>query len=295
MELGHSIANFCSKHSSEKIQFFCLKCKKVYCSSCYQADKTHTVKDLPKELISNYEFEDFVCNGRCGFVFKAKNMKTGDLCALKLIPIENDDDIDVLKGEIEIHSQIVHSNIIRYVESFGQKTDNLFVIVMELAQNSLSTEMKTISQETALIYFRQIMEALHYLHENMKIIHRDIKPGNILVKDGIIKLCDMGEAKIKEKSWLKLSAIDGFGTRIFQSPEVMNGRKYNEKNDIWAAGIIFHMMLSQGKYPFWSRKEAEIVENVMKENLKFDDAIKDQKHLDILQCMFKFQRILSLF
>ena len=283
MDLDNSKANLCLIHSTKKIKFFCRECKKLYCLLCNQTDnENHKVQKLPKHLISHYEFEKFLGYGSYGLVFKVKDLKKSLPYALKMIPTEEDDDIDLL--EHQIHSKIVHSNIIKYFESFWLKKQKLFVILMELAEKSLSEEIKEISQETAFRYFRQIMEALRYLHEDLKTIHRDIKHENILLKEGNIKLCDMGEAKTMEKSWLKLSNKKGFGTKKYQAPEVMNGRKYNEKNDIWAAGIVFHMMLGGGAHPLGNTAK-EVSENVKKQKLRLSSSIKNKKHIEILKSM----------
>lgn len=285
MNLANSKANSCVNHSTKKIEFFCYECKKVYCLLCRKTDKkSHKVEELPILLISNYEFGECLGSGAFGCVFKVKDRKKGVFYALKLILLDEEDDIKLMENGN--HEKMVHSNIIKYIKSFPLKPQKLFAILMELAEKSLSKEIKTISQETAFRYFQQIMEALRYLHEDLRIIHRDIKIGNILLKDGNIKLCDMGETKLIEKSWLKLSNIEeGFGTANYQSPEVINRQYYNEKSDIWAAGIVFHIMLSGGTHPF-GKTVKEVQENVKKKKFLFASSIKNANHLKILKCRY---------
>ena len=181
-----------------------------------------------------------------------------------------------------------HPNIIKFHSSFRIKNEGLFVVLLELADSSLESEIHSLSHSTAFSYFIQIIDAPHYLHEELKITHWDLKPRNILVKQGVIKLCDMGEAKLMSKKMQTLSNTKGFGTTIYLPPEVLNGQKYNEKSDIWAAGIVFHAMLSKGKHPFdlnGRREEGEIVQNIRTKNVRFDESIQEPKYLEILKCI----------
>jgi len=73
-----------------------------------------------------------------------------------------------------------------------------------------------------------ICDALNYFHEK-KHIHRDVKSSNILLKHGEIKLCDMGQAKQLKMAQINLSNIQGFSTKIYLPPEVLNNQAYNEK------------------------------------------------------------------
>lgn len=207
--------------------------------------------------------------------------------ALKVMTdVVTQDDFDFVSRETKLHSKMSHPNIIKYQNSFRIQSENLFVIQLELADGSLESELRSLSQQKAFSYFTQIMQALCYLHDDLTIAHRDLKPRNILIKNDIIKLCDMGEAKIINKNMLTLSNGRGFGTTIYLPPEVLNGQKYNEKSDVWAAGVVFHAMLSQGKHPFDSkgnRDESEIIENVRNRNGKFDECIQEPRFQKILE------------
>ena len=171
----------------------------------------------------------------------------------------------------KLHSKISHPYIIKLNYSFRIKSESLFVILLELADGSLESEIKTLTQTTAVSYFLQIMEALRYLHDDLHIVHKNLKPRNILIKQGAIKLSDI---KMPNR---------GFTATTYLPPEVLNGNKYNEKSDIWAAGVVLHEMLSHGKHPFdpkGTQQQAEIVENVKVRNSKFDEDIQDPKCLE---------------
>ena len=110
---------------------------------------------------------------------------------------------------------------------------------------------------------------------------------NILIKEGVVKLNDIGEVNnIFGRKMLTLRSNRGLENKIYLAPEVINGQDNNEKSDIWAAGIIFHIMLSRGKHPFdikGNKDEAEIVENIKKYIIKWDKDFIDSNSLKILE------------
>ena len=86
------------------------------------------------------------------------------------------------------------------------------------------------------------MEAIYYCHSN-SICHRDIKPENILINDkDEIKIIDFGLADIVRSNENNLSGIKG--TKRYMAPEVLKGRSYNEKCDIWSVGHIFYVLMT---------------------------------------------------
>jgi serine/threonine-protein kinase len=98
--------------------------------------------------------------------------------------------------------------------------------------------------------FIKLFECLNYLHKrNPPIIHRDLKPDNILISDGMngrfIKLCDFGLATIHNSNneW----HTQGLGTHKYTSPEVIYGRKYDTKADIFSLGVILQEFLVSKK------------------------------------------------
>lgn len=298
------ITNACPDHPSKQKEFVCLTCKKIYCRKCQKNDSSHKshIRPLSDELLSSYEFKQYLGAGTFGCVFSVISLSEDLPYALKVITdVATQADFDFASKETKLHSKMSHQNIIKYQNSFRIQSENLFVIQLELADSSLESELKCLSQKTAFSYFIQIIEALRYLHDDLTIAHRDLKPRNILIKNSVIKLCDMGEAKILNKNMLTLSNGRGFGTTIYLPPEVVNGQKYNEKSDVWAAGVVFHAMLSQGKHPFDSkgnRDESEIIENVKNRNGKFDECIQEPIFLKILESsnilyfiLFNFDKI----
>ena len=106
---------------------------------------------------------------------------------------------------------------------------------------------------------------MSYLHEN-NILHRDLKPQNILIIKGMVKICDFGFAK-------KLSASTAFvnsikGTPLYIAPEILSNQRYNYKVDIWSFGIIMYELFD-GKTPFHSTTFQQLEPKIKYASVKF--------------------------
>ena len=89
-----------------------------------------------------------------------------------------------------------------------------------------------------MLIMRQVLRGLNYLHTVKKIIHRDIKPHNILMnKRGEVKIADFGICSVSNNSGQKWQTF--IGTITYMSPERMNGEEYGMDSDIWALGVMF--------------------------------------------------------
>ena len=122
-----------------------------------------------------------------------------------------------------------------------------------------------LSESKAASYMQQIMSGLAHCHR-FGIVHRDIKPDNIFFDfRGNLKIGDFGSA-----AWLgELGTVDGLvGTPYYIAPEVVMGGAYNEKVDVWSAGVVLYVLLA-GVPPFYGETVEEIFESVLRGNLRF--------------------------
>ncbi|EEF40373.1 calcium-dependent protein kinase, putative [Ricinus communis] len=116
---------------------------------------------------------------------------------------------------------------------------------------------------------KQLLTAIAHCHR-LNIVHRDIKPDNILFDSrNRVKLADFGSA-----DWIgEESTMSGVvGTPYYAAPEVVLGREYNEKVDVWSAGVVLYVMLA-GIPPFYGETVEEIFEAVIRGNLRFPPRI----------------------
>jgi calcium/calmodulin-dependent protein kinase I len=103
---------------------------------------------------------------------------------------------------------------------------------------------------------RGILQGVSYIHER-NIIHRDLKPANILIEDvndlSTIKLIDFGLGNQQANS---MQLNDMYcGTLTFMAPEIIQNKKYSKSVDVWAIGIIMHLVLTGGKHPIKSEDD----------------------------------------
>ena len=144
-------------------------------------------------------------------------------------------------------------------------------------------KMSKLSEIMAKNIFRQLIETIKYLH-SIGIVHRDIKPDNILLElDNTIKLCDFGVSKeVKEGQLL----TDSCGTPAFVAPEVLKDSPYNPyMTDVWSSGVVLYAMIT-GFFPFRGVNETELHRNIKSGVFpKLKDASNELK--DLLNKIFE--------
>lgn len=125
----------------------------------------------------------------------------------------------------------------------------------------LRKENRRIEENTIWKIFTQILQAIDFLHsQDNKILHRDIKPGNIfLQKGGSIKLGDFGLSR--QFSENSVQAMSHVGTPYQMSPEQVNQLRYDEKCDIWALGCLLHEMATL-QPPFQAKNQVQLAQKI---------------------------------
>ena len=186
-------------------------------------------------------------------VYKAKCHVLNRYVAVKVLRDEFTTDEEFIKrfaAEAQSAASLTHPNIVS-IYDVGHE-DNLYYIVMELIKGKtlkqIINEDGKLPWKWSLNIASQIASALETAHRN-KIIHRDIKPHNIIItEDGIAKVTDFGIAKVVSNS-----TITAFGATIgsvhYFSPEHAKGGYTDEKSDIYSLGVVMYEMLT-GQVPF---------------------------------------------
>jgi len=207
-------------------------------------------------MSSKYKVKKLLGEGSFGKAFLCSRDSDDDLCVIKQIKVEDmtkQEKEDVI-NESTILSKLDHPNIIKFFEFFESKTpQQTFNIVTEYADGGdlsekIKEQNKTPFKESDILdYFTQICLALKHIHEK-KIIHRDLKSGNVfLMKSGLVKLGDFGIAKTFKNTMDKAKTM--VGTPYYLSPEIIQGKLYDNKSDIWSLGVLLYEMMTF-KMPF---------------------------------------------
>lgn len=207
---------------------------------------TKSFEDIYEKLIM------IECGG-FGKVFKCKENATGIIYAVKEVDYAGvpADAVKKVKNEVHLMMKLAHDNILKPIEFFDDTDNEILYIVMDFYERGdlsklirESRKKKTpIPEDTVWFYLRQSLSALAYLHSPKKggnvpigiIIHRDIKPQNILIgNDDVIKVMDFG---ISRESASFMTTNTTMGTPSYLAPEVLNDKPFSIKSDIWALGL----------------------------------------------------------
>jgi len=225
-------------------------------------------KTLPKtvdipDLGSKYKVLGVLGSGAMGQVYKARQILLDRVVAIKVIApelLENKESLQRALREARLSAQLNHPNIVQVhdVEYVEREDEFSICIVSEFVNGqNLSDYLEQrplLPFDAAVDFVKQLCDALVHAHER-GVIHRDIKPDNILVlEDGKIKLADFGLAKtIEQKSTVTKTGVI-LGTPLFMAPEQIarpKGARLTASVDIYATGVLSYVLLC-GKPPFQS-------------------------------------------
>jgi serine/threonine protein kinase len=223
-----------------------------------------------------YAIEAAIGSGAAGAVYKALHRELRRSVAIKVLHPHYQQDPHFMKsfrGEALAASQLDHPNVMRVLD-FGQEADGLVYIVMEFLSGrtlqSLLDEERRLQTERAAEIMIQVCAALSVAHDN-GIIHRDIKPDNIMLVSSrndegaafeLVKVCDFGIAALqnptREEADLGLADNVIAGTPEYMSPEQACGSEIDARSDVYACGICLYELVT-GRPPFIGDNPAEIL------------------------------------
>ncbi len=208
---------------------------------------------MVKLLMGRYELVEKIGEGGMAVVYKAKDRLLNRYVAVKILRPEYTRDaqfVDSFRRESQAAAGLESPNIIS-IYDVGREGNIHFIVMEYIDGMSLSDVIKVeapMDYKAAIAITKQIASALSVAHSH-NIIHRDIKPHNIMMKsDGTAKLCDFGIAKaVSDSTLTETSKI--IGSVHYFSPEQARGSYVDERSDIYSLGIILYEMLT-GKVPF---------------------------------------------
>ena len=249
------------------------------------------------QFFENFELSEYIASGSSGNVFKGIYKQNKKQVAIKVLKNrynkEKKDKEKILsriKQEMDISSKLHNINIME-TYAYINKNENCNFCVLEYGKNGdLENFMRhllkrMIISETAVNYFgKQILEGLEYLHKRCKIVHMDIKPGNILIDAGLsAKIADFSVscsyAHFEPENLVKFPFV---GTGKFMPPEIIEKAnmkiKESEKIDIYSLGVTLYCLF-YGMYPYKlhevkGKDYEKILEKIKNEKLEFPEGRK---------------------
>lgn len=257
------------------------------------------MKLAPQTVIHNYRILSLIGEGGMGEVYLAEETLLGRQVAIKVLSSAATHDPQFRQrfvNEARMQAGLQHPNIVGLYTFFEQ--EEVYYMAMEYAEGITLSEMIGITgpipEDRATRIIRQVLAALDYAHQR-GVIHRDIKPGNIMVgANDSVKIMDFGIARMMNAGHMTQTGTR-MGTPFYMSPEqVLNPREVDHRTDIYSAGIVFFEMLT-GKLPFQTDSESsfilekQIVDNAIPDPRTFYPYISD-KTVNIVRLMTKGDR-----
>ncbi len=208
---------------------------------------------IGKVLGNRYEIIEKIGGGGMSLVYKAKCRVLNRYVAIKILRDELTSDpefVEKFKQESLSAASLTHPNIVNIYDTGIE--DDIYYIVMEYVKGETLKKYINrkgrLSEEETIKISRQVAEALKHAHTN-NIVHRDIKPHNILItEEGIVKVTDFGIARAATSSTIN-NTSNVIGSVHYFSPEQARGGYVDEKSDIYSLGIVMYEMIT-GVVPF---------------------------------------------
>lgn len=244
----------------------------VPCPHCSEYILVPKNRFAPSVIIDDFIIKEFLGKGMVGNVFRVHQISLDRPAALKILHDENSEDkeyISELIQEAQIAAKLNHPNIVQCY-AVG-KWQNTYYYAMEYVEGKslkqvLQKKWKVSAEET-IRYLRQVALALQYAWQESRLVHRDVKPDNIMITvDGITKLADLGLACPAQEVD---NANDDFirGTPQYIAPESVLGLPIDFRGDIYSLGCAMYHCVT-GHYPFEADAPVTMVQEHVKSTVK---------------------------
>lgn len=223
-----------------------------------------------------YDFGKLIGRGAYSEVFIARDKARNELCAIKVLERSNQEHAKLIDRELAVLRMLNHQNIVQIYDIFDSAKET-YVVMEYLAGGELLdmiTESDHLSERNAKQVIREVLQAVQYLHVR-GIVHRDVKPENILCVNRTwplrVKLTDFGLSKLvgTGEDGIERVMRSQCGTAYYLAPEIANNLPYTKPVDLWACGVVLYVMLA-GKFPFYGDTDEKFMRR-LRAGVKFPE------------------------
>ena len=207
-----------------------------------------------------YELGELLGEGGMGQVYRARHHLTDQDVAIKVLSPALSGDLHLRErfiGEAKALARLDHTNIVSLM-NFIEEEGRFFLVMQYVQGMSLDDRLAAgpLSAQEAVSISEQVLAALEHAH-GQGVVHRDIKPDNILLRhDGVVKVTDFGVARILGSARMTSTGV-AVGTVWYMAPEQIMGADVDARTDLYAFGVTLYEMLS-GRVPFDSESDYEV-------------------------------------
>lgn len=243
---------------------------------------------------NKYKIIKVIATGGMATIYKAEQISLSRLVIIKKLHPHLASDKEFVKRferEANILGKLTHKNIVEIIDFYNIKGD--YYIVLEYVEgkslNKLIGEIGALPLELANYIVFEIALGLSTAHKQ-KILHRDIKPGNIMIsKDGTVKISDFGLALSLEGTEITEPGAT-IGTPAYLPPELLKGERASQKSDIYSLGILFYEIIT-GKNPFEGENRFETINNILYKKLHPIKLLNNADNNAIIKIISKMTKV----
>lgn len=218
------------------------------------------------QQLNNYKIIDKIGEGAMAIVYKARQLSTGRTVAIKTLKFVDQDLAERFSREVSIHSNLKHKNIVEAIECISTPFGRSYFVMEYLDGISLEDQIiqhgRCNKPHQIANIITQICDALECAH-NQGIIHRDVKPENVVLitEDGktVVKVLDFGVAKIQEDLQRLTKTGVVLGSPAYMSPEQCLGKNLDQRSDIYSLGVMAFELIT-GNLPYNKETAVDMME-----------------------------------
>lgn len=229
-----------------------------------------------EKVVNQYKILNIVGCGAYGKIYRAVDglgavvaVKAYNKRALNCRRVSKDKTaIGLVMNEVRVMMELVHPHILPIYEVIDHPTSTKLYIAQEYMPKGSISDLIPLPESSAQAYFNQIFSAINYLHNDLNLVHRDLKPTNFLINDQeTIKICGFSLAQSSD------SVQDSVGTFAFMSPEMHKSQIYPKQADVWALGVSLFYVI-EGKLPSFCKDKTVL--HQQKAEIRIPDSFSEE-------------------